>query len=85
MIQLFSVCPGTEYQPGVAWSLPVGTEQPESEEVAPQPDRRSARSLMPRRRARVAAGRFQADNPTTPENEAWEPDGDAAADAQEEA
>lgn len=76
MIQLFSVCPGMEYQPGVEWSLPVGTEQ--AEEV-PSQERRSPRSLM-RRRARATAGRFQADNPATPENEAWE---QGAADMEE--
>lgn len=83
-IQLFSVCPGMEYQPGVEWSLPVGGEQQDPEGV-PSQERRSPRSLIPRRRARAAAGRFQADDPATPDNEAWVQEGDATdGDAQEE-
>lgn len=77
MIQLFSVSSGMEYQPGVEWSQPVGTEQSEAEEATTQ--KPSTRSLV-RRRARAAAGRFQADNPATPENEAWE---QVAGDAEE--
>lgn len=84
MIQLFSVCSSMEYQPGAEWSLPVGAERPE-EEAPAQSDRRSARSLIPRRRARAAAGRFQADNPATPDNEAWQQEeGASGDDAQEE-
>lgn len=74
MLQLFSVSSGMRYEPGAEWTRPVGDPpEPEAEEDAQPIERRSARSLMPRRRARAGAGRYQADNPaTTTQDEAWE-------------
>lgn len=47
--------------------------RPEAFEVMPQPKKPAAKKAAPKRkRARTDVGQFQADDPSTPENEAWE-------------
>ena len=47
--------------------------RPEAFEVMQQPKKPAAKKAAPKRkRARTDDGQFQADDPATPENEAWE-------------
>lgn len=77
-MQLFSISSGSTHQPGAAWTLPpepappAEPTGPAAEDPAAEVRRQRRWSAGARRRARTADGRLRGDDPTTPENEAWE-------------
>lgn len=77
----FSFCPGAPVDLHAPWIQEAAAreQRPQGADETPVTGTAAA-SWRGRRRARVA-GRFRADNPETPQDEAWEDGGQAAEEA----